>query len=172
MPSYAIHLAVAEEYLKKSNCSKENHEKFIKGVIYPDMVKDKSLSHYGSNSSVSDLSKFLSRNRVNGSFKRGCFLHLMTDYLFYNKYIDTWSKSIYNDYDILNNELIEKYKLEIPENAKVSILPTENKKLTILSENLVDKFISDVSDFDIDKVAKEIEENPEKWTTFRPLKIV
>ena len=72
----------------------------------------------------------------------------------------------------LNNELIEKYKLEIPENAKVSILPTENKKLTILSENLVDKFISDVSDFDIDKVAKEIEENPEKWTTFRPLKIV
>ena len=27
MPSYAIHLAVAEEYLKKSNCSKENHEK-------------------------------------------------------------------------------------------------------------------------------------------------
>ena len=67
---------------------------------------------------------------------------------------------------------IEKYKLEIPENAKVSILPTENKKLTILSENLVDKFISDVSDFDIDKVAKEIEENPEKWTTFRPLKIV
>ena len=55
MPSYAIHLAVAEEYLKKSNCSKENHEKFIKGVIYPDMVKDKSLSHYGINSSVSDL---------------------------------------------------------------------------------------------------------------------
>ena len=96
----------------------------------------------------------------------------MTDYLFYNKYIDTWSKSIYNDYDILNNELIEKYKLEIPENAKVSMLPTENKKLTILSENLVDKFISDVSDFDIDKVAKEIKENPEKWTTFRPLKIV
>ena len=92
MPSYAIHLAVAEEYLKKSNCSKENHEKFIKGVIYPDMVKDKSLSHYGSNSSVSDLSKFLSRNRVNDSFKRGCFLHLMTDYLFYNKYIDTLVK--------------------------------------------------------------------------------
>ena len=66
MPSYAIHLAVAEEYLKKSNCSKENHEKFIKGVIYPDMVKDKSLSHYGSNSSVSDLSKFLSRILILG----------------------------------------------------------------------------------------------------------
>ena len=172
MPSYAIHIAVAEEYMKKHPYLKEEHDKFIDGVIIPDMVTDKSLTHYGKDSSCSNLFRFIEANELDDSFKRGYFLHLMTDYMFYNKYIDTWSKKCYNDYDILNDGIIKKYNLHIPKIAEVHTPPTENKELTILSENLVNKFIDDVSVLDINKVVKEVEYKSEKWTTFRPLKII
>ena len=87
MPGYVIHLAVAEEYLKKHPIPKENYTDFIQGVIFPDSVTDKSLTHYGNGSSESNLYKFLLQNQIIDSFKRGYFLHLLTDYLFYNKYI-------------------------------------------------------------------------------------
>lgn len=45
MPGYVMHLAVAQEYLKKHN-NKENIDEFIKGTIYPDSVEDKSLTHF------------------------------------------------------------------------------------------------------------------------------
>ena len=47
MPGYVIHLAIAEEYLEKNKDKAEEHDKFIKGVIFPDGVADKSLTHYG-----------------------------------------------------------------------------------------------------------------------------
>ena len=50
MPGYVIHLAVAEEYLRKQKKVKENYNDFIEGVIYPDSVTDKSLTHYGQKS--------------------------------------------------------------------------------------------------------------------------
>ena len=118
MPGYVIHLAVAERYLKKHQDKKENYEEFIEGVIFPDSVKDKSETHYGAKSSVSNLYEFLKENSLDTSFKRGYFLHLLTDYLFYNKYIDRMSKDMYNDYDILNGILIEKYKVKLPEKVK------------------------------------------------------
>ena len=85
MPGYVIHLAVAEEYLRKHNEVQEDYNDFIEGVIYPDSVKDKSLTHYGKGSSEANLYKFLEENVLENSFKRGYFLHLLTDYLFYNQ---------------------------------------------------------------------------------------
>ena len=37
---------------------------------------------------------------------------------------------------------------------------------------LVNKFIEDISNLDIDKVEKEVISNPEKWTKIRKLKRV
>lgn len=85
MPNYVIHIAVAEEYLKNHKDRKENHHDFIEGVIFPDTVIDKSKTHYGRVSSESNLYKFLEVNTLQDSFKRGHFLHILTDYLFYNK---------------------------------------------------------------------------------------
>ena len=113
MPGYVIHLAVAEEYLKKHG-NKEKYNNFIEGVIFPDSVKDKSLTHYGPGSSYSNLKLFLEDKKdMKDDFTRGYFEHLLTDYLFYNKYIDTFSKAMYDDYDLLNSYLIEKYKPEV-----------------------------------------------------------
>ena len=169
MPGYVIHLAVAEEYLKKHKHKKEEYNEFINGVIFPDSIKDKQKTHYGEKSSLSNLYEFLKENKLESSFKRGYFLHLLTDYLFYNKYIDRMSSAMYNDYDILNKILIEMYEVKLPECVKSSVLFKEGD-LVILSLELVERMISDISDIDLDKLEKEIYEDPIKWTTMRKLK--
>ncbi len=168
MPGYVIHLAVAEEYLKK-NKKNEKYNEFIDGIIFPDSVKDKSLTHYGEKSSKSNLYKFLENNKIDNSFNRGYFLHLLTDYLFYNRYIDTFSKDIYNDYDILNNYLIEKYDVKLPEKIKESVFFKEGK-LHILSLEIIEKLIEDISNLDLDEIAKEVINDPESWTKMREMK--
>lgn len=170
MPGYVIHLSVAEEYLRKHNDVKEDYNEFIEGVIFPDSVKDKSETHYGPSSSQVNLVNFLNENKLDNSFKRGYFLHLFTDYLFYNKYLDTFSKDIYNDYDLLNKRLMEKYKVTLPEKVKNQVFFKENEELKLLSKELVETAIEEISEFNIDKVSEEIKNNPQGWTRIRPMK--
>ena len=172
MPGYVIHLAVAQEYLKKHKNRKENYYEFIEGVIYPDSVKDKSKTNYGPKSGETNIIKFLEENNIQNSFERGYLLHLVTDYLFYNKYIDTYSIDIYNDYDILNKRLIEKYEVKIPEKVKNKIFFKDDIKLKILSMELVEKLIDEVSSLNLDIIAEQVKEEPEKWTEFRTLKYI
>ena len=140
--------------------------------LFPDSVKDKSETHYAVKSSKSNLDKFLKDKKIDNSFNRGYFLHLLTDYLFYNHYVDTMSKEyMYNDYDILNKYLIEKYNVKIPEKIKDKAKFKEGE-LKILSKEVIEKMIEDISKMDIDEVAREVKENPEKWTKIRELKYI
>ena len=59
MAGYVIHLAVAETYKKNYPEDIENYEEFIKGVISPDSVKDKAITHYGIKSSKVNLKSYL-----------------------------------------------------------------------------------------------------------------
>ena len=164
MAGYVIHLAIAEEYLRKHKDIKEDYEEFIKGVIYPDSVTDKSLTHYGIKSSKVILKDFLQDNEINNSYMRGYFLHLITDYLFYNKYLEKFSKDIYNDYDILNKRLIEKYNVVLPVNIQNNVFYKEGET-KILTMELAIKIIDEISDLNLNAVEKEIRENSndEKW---------
>ena len=165
MAGYVIHLAIAEEYLRKHKDIKEDYEEFIKGVIYPDSVTDKSLTHYGIKSSKVILKDFLQDNEINNSYMRGYFLHLITDYLFYNKYLEEFTKDIYNDYDILNKKLIEKYNVVLPENIQNNVF-YEDGETKILTMELAIKIIDEISDLNLNAVEKEIRKNPneEKWS--------
>ena len=165
MAGYVIHLAIAEEYLRKHKDIKEDYEEFIKGVIYPDSVTDKSLTHYGIKSSKVILKDFLQDNEINNSYMRGYFLHLITDYLFYNKYLEKFTKDIYNDYDILNKRLIEKYNVVLPENIQNNVFYKEGET-KILTMELAIKIIDEISDLNLNAVEKEIRENPndKKWS--------
>ena len=165
MAGYVIHLAIAEEYLKKHKDVKEDYEEFIKGVIYPDSVTDKSLTHYGIKSSKVILKDFLQDNEINNSYMRGYFLHLITDYLFYNKYLEKFTKDIYNDYDILNKRLIEKYNVVLSENVQNNVFYKEGET-KILTMELAIKIIDEISDLNLNAVEKEIRENSndEKWS--------
>lgn len=169
MPGYVIHLAVAEKYIEKHKSKNENYYEFIEGVIYPDSTKIKSETHYGEKSSQSNVYEFLKEHELNNSFERGYFLHLLTDYLFYNRYIDTISNEIYSDYDILNDKLIEKYNVKLPEKVKNTVSSKEGE-LKILSMELLDKLIEEISNYDLDKLSIEIKKEPLKWTRMRKLK--
>lgn len=170
MAGYVIHLAVAEEYLKNTKV-KENYNEFIEGVIAPDDVKDKSKTHYGEKSSETKLNEFLKDKKLNTSFNRGYFLHLVTDYIFYNKIFDTYSKDIYNDYDILNNTLIEKYNVKLPERIKDKVF-FKKGELKLLTLEKVEECIKISSSMELDDIEKEIKNSElrDKWLRIRKLK--
>lgn len=90
MAGYVIHIAVAQEFLRKN---KENYnEEFIRGSILPDLTNDKSKTHYGKSPAYTNLKNFLLENELSNNLNRGKFIHLITDYLFYNYSLENLSK--------------------------------------------------------------------------------
>lgn len=170
MPGYIIHIAIAKEYTKKHKGENENIKEFIDGTIQPDLVKPKSESHYGKSPAYTNLKKYLENNKIDDSFKRGEFLHLIADYLFYNFYLDKIDKEIiHNDYDILNSELIEKYKIEYIPNCIKNNIFFKKGKTKILEKKLILKVIDEISSLNIYEVEKEVNENNIKWNSYKNL---
>lgn len=164
MAGYVIHLAVAEEYIRRHKEQIKDYNKFIEGVIYPDSVQDKSITHYGEKSSKVHLDNFLKEHEIEDCFEKGYFLHLITDYLFYNNFLKYFSKDVYDDYDISNKYLIEKYNVKIPENIADKVFYKGGEtKLFKLQE--IANFIEKTAGYDIEEVKKEILNNNEFWTT-------
>lgn len=166
MAGYVIHIAIAQEYLKKNNIKDQNNE-FINGVIAPDLTKIKSETHYGEKPPKTNLKKFLMSNNIDTSYQKGFFLHLITDYLFYNKYLEYYTKEqLHHEYDLLNDYIIEKYKIRIPQQVQNQIF-SEQGTPQILTKQLVDKFIEEISSINLQQVKKEVQEQPEKWLEFK-----
>ena len=170
MASYAIHLAISELYLKKH--SDEKYDDFINGTIDVDCAIDKIKSHFTGNTDKSDLKRFLTQkviladyvksNTIDTSYDRGYFLHLLTDYYFYNSYFDdSWIESteylefkrvLYHDYHILNGYLTQKYKLQYPSRLKEADYSATEGTPEVLTPESIDLFISFMSKLDIDKI--------------------
>ena len=168
MAGYVIHLAVAEAYKDKHINDIKNYEDFIKGVIFPDSVSDKSLTHYGEKSSKVNLKEFLRENEIDNDYNKGYFLHLVTDYIFYNKFLDCFSKDIYNDYDILNEIIQKKFNVIIPESVNDKVF-YKRGDTSILAEEKVMKFIEEVSDYKLSYIKEEVLKNNKYWLEFKKL---
>lgn len=170
MPGYVIHLSIANKYLEKNNT--ENRNEFFKGVIAPDLTDNKLITHYGNGSSETNLQLYLSENKIETSYNKGFFLHLITDYLFYNRFLKKFTKDIYNDYDILNAYLIQKYNVILPDIVKKYVFFKEGK-LTILDKESVIDFIDSFANLNLLEVEKEVKSDiPKgKWNTFNFSKI-
>lgn len=167
MAGFVIHLAVAEQYLQKHK-QQENEDQFLYGSIEPDFVTPKSDSHYGKSPAYTNLKKFLEKNEIDTSLKKGQFLHLITDYLFYNHYLGHVSKEeLHNDYDLINEKIIKKYKVKIIKEAKNQIYYKQGKP-KYLTYELACKVIEEISDLNIQKVKKEVLSDNEKWKTYKP----
>ncbi len=152
MPGYVIHLAVAKKHIELNNI--RNEDEFVRGVIAPDLLKQAGLdSHYG-NSSTPNLREFLKKHNIETDYNKGYFLHLVTDYIFYNKFLDRWSPEIYEDYNSLNYILIKKYGLIIPKEVQ-EYVKFQDKALTILNFDDIISFIETVGKIPINQMYKE-----------------
>lgn len=158
MPSFTIHLAVAKKYLEKHK--NENEEEFYRGVIDPDL-KDKSTSHFGKYSSEPDLNRYCREVGLNSSYKRGYFLHLLTDDLFYNKYLEGFSEEIYDDYNRINQAIIDQYGIEIPDRIK-DLVKFESGETKLLDFDSICKFIDTVGDIELENYKTEMQEEQEQ----------
>lgn len=167
MPGYVIHIAIAQEYMKKKQM--KYSEEFIKGTIAPDMLKPKSESHYGKSPAYTNLHSFLLKNKIDSDYMKGYFLHLVADYLFYNKYLDRIEKDqIHNDYDCINKVLIEKYNIKILDFIKDKVY-YKNDEPKIVTLELACRVIDEISELDLKQVEEEAINNSDKWNYFKKL---
>ena len=178
MASSAMHLAVTKKYLEKNKDKNFDYKKIIAGTLYPDVTNDKDKTHYtmtgrGDNNvtylaSKVDLYAFLKEHEILDDFKLGWFLHLVTDYLFFQEcftkeYLlgssyEKFRKDLYFAYDCLEKYLEEKYNITIEDYVDY---PSEyhegiSYQESILSKDLIDNFIERVSSIDIEKYIDKI----------------
>lgn len=73
MPGFVVHIAVAQEYLKKHN--KSFSEDFILGSIEPDFTNNKSETHYGKLPAYTNLKKL--KEVINDSSKWNYYKNLI-----------------------------------------------------------------------------------------------
>ncbi len=170
MPGFVIHIAIGKEYLRKNN-NIENVDEFIKGNIAPDLTEDKTKTHYGESPTFTNLKEFLVHNKLDNSFNKGKFLHLISDYLFYNQYLKTIPRKeskeiLHADYDIINKALIEKYNIDILEDIKKYVHYKEGNT-KILTLDFIIKVIDDISNLNLQEVEKEVIEGNKKWQTYK-----
>lgn len=184
MPSFNIHLAVAIKYCEKNVI--KNKDDFFKGSIAPDLVKDKSITHYTGFKDTSNLKRYLKEKvrlneylkneKIDSDYKSGEFLHLVTDYIFFNElfeeeYIENvtykeFVQDLYYSYNITNKYLEKQYDIHslnlddiMNNNIKDAL---KNKKVdntvgkNILPVEKLEEFIETMSNLDIKKYIEKI----------------
>lgn len=165
MASAIIHLAVAKKLLDYIKV--ENKKDYLLGSIAPDISKQigssKVSSHFliKTKPDVPNIQMFINKypNFINNSFDLGYFVHLYTDKLWFDGFLDHFiynnsiklldgtiiettkeemQNMIYSDYTNMNIELIDKYEIDLSlfyeefQIPKTNILEIPTYRLDIL----------------------------------------
>ncbi len=172
MPGLTIHIAIANEYMRNYKGDIKNKNEFIEGVIAPDFFEDKYESHYHNYGEVCSGLNYLLDNcdfDINSDYGKGYFLHVLTDYIFYNYsfkkevvYVRSHDlKTFYHDYDCTNKFLIEKYNItNIPDKAKKWTGYLDEEPVYLKFDRLT-KFIDFVASKKISDQIKKVKETGE-----------
>lgn len=131
MADLYIHLAVAKRYVEKHGGT-INTKDFYDGNVIPDLDDDKEITHYGKRGETDllkrnlekvNLKKFLEFNTLDSDLNRGKFLHLITDWEYYNNFVPKdriramsfaeYGKSLTYARALLERQLVEKYDLSM-----------------------------------------------------------
>ena len=169
MPGYIIHLAVGNEFIKNHPTEILDKDKFIDGVIYPDLTYDKSKTHYGPKSSMTNLKNFFLDKEIDTDFNKGYCMHLITDYLFYNKFLKVFygRDELHNEYDLTNYYLQSIFNVVVPEKIKDKVKYKNGGTCNML-------FVQDAkgntgSDSSAGLNGNKALNNSEDWLKIRPL---
>ena len=173
MASTIIHMAVANEINK---VLKRNDNQLLIGSISPDVSKlvgeTKLYSHFldSDDTDIPNIDRFLERykDNLNDDFVLGYFIHLYTDYLWFKYFVpevfdevfvtkldgtkirctgNMIDMYIYNDYTNMNEQLIEKYNLDL----KIFYVRSEH------FNNIIKEIPMDKLDLILDKTIEIIE---------------
>jgi len=189
MPSLTIHLAVGMEYLK--NFEILNKETFLDGVMAPDLIGrqgkiQKRQSHFSDeffdNMTLKEvceahvnLYSYLSKTEIKNDYDRGYFLHLLTDYLFYTKFVFEQifkkdnsiqinkenSKALYDDYNCVDKHIETKYNVNNSKNPWAG--SGEDGEPKYFKKADLYKFIDICSKIDLEKIREKVLTNKDDW---------
>lgn len=178
MPGFTIHIAIAKNYIDKHQGYIKDEEAFIKGSLAPDLEedmkhirKDKSTSHYGKcgrGICVIDIDLFFKDKKIDmkKDYWKGYLLHLIADHYFNNilfkeevELLRKRNDTFYDDYNYLNNVLMERYQLQPIKDYEEYMEPVEGTP-RYLNYNKVTEFIEKISSIDLENalIKKEEEE--------------
>ena len=181
MASLVIHQIIGEKYCELNNIA--HKQEFLKGNISPDILPNKEESHYKTPRPQKiyldiikdrvNLSAFCKDKKLIDDYTCGYFLHLVTDYIFYNILIigsnkfqdfcsappEISSAKMYKEYDRIAYHLLSTFP-----NTDISRLPkntttTTNEDLTIFNKTELLKFIEICSKLDLKQIYKDISNN-------------
>ena len=119
MPSMSAHMAIACTLSKKLNVSEID---FIKGNLLPDLYDDKMKSHYkikGKRYYIPNIKEVIKNINLNDSLDLGYLSHLLLDYYYFDEYLIKYDESLfeeyslYDDYDIINKDIIDYFNIDI-----------------------------------------------------------
>lgn len=155
MPGYVIHLAIAKKQLEQGKIN--DVEEYIRGTMAPDLLKRQGIdSHYGYSSNPG-FKQFFREHTIENDYEKGYFLHLVTDYLFYNKFIDLekWTPDLYRDYDALNKPIVQMYGIDLPEEVRDETQFCDETPQMLKLEDVV-SFIDTVGKMDLEEIYKKM----------------
>ena len=118
MPNISAHMIVAQEVAKKLNIKSDD---FIRGNLLPDIIVSND-SHHKIKSGVylvPDINNFRKKLDLTNDLYLGYYTHLLLDKYYLETYLSKiypnknifLDGQIYNDYNYLNNSLINIFKL-------------------------------------------------------------
>ena len=154
MPGYVIHLAAANAHLANFDDVRDR-DAFYEGVIAPDLRHPKDESHFGKSPSHSNPDLYLDTIDTLGDFELGYYYHLLTDHLFYRRFMENvrWIPAIYDDYDRLNGRLIEAYGVIVPEKVRHTVGSRDDAPV-LLDYEAVCGFIDTVGAIDLEELMR------------------
>lgn len=174
MPSIAIHLAAANEYLKKH--PEEDAGGFLDGVISPDYADEPAITHHSSANFRENGLTFLQGKicikeclgdfDYNSAFGRGYFFHLLTDHEFYHEILrlgldfaqisyGDFKAMLYNDYDVSTGFLKREFGIIFPDVAKEYDIEVDGDTKLVSISQLKD-FIARVGNVDLDDYLRKL----------------
>lgn len=183
MASIQIHIVIGEQFLNKNK--NINRANFMKGIIEPDLIDDGKMhySTYKDKTNLKDylknkvnLKEYLAHHQVSSDYDRGVFLHLITDYLFFNDFFDStyinnidyneFCKDLYYSYPLCTKLLEEKYgsinyygyletiNKDIEKSRKEKNINVAEERKNILPNSKIIDFINEVSSIDLEEYQK------------------
>jgi len=159
---------------------------FIKGNLAPDLVEDRVASHYTKKIYLENLSQILKNKigfddylktaKIDNDYEKGYFLHLLSDYKFYNNFFDKnyiehtiyqeFKKDLYYRYNLIHNYLINNYDINyypFENEIRKRIIASQNDanyngemRLNIISNKQLDDFINAILQKNITRYLSEL----------------